>query len=120
MWQQDTADTNGDGQPTDQDFLVWCDALTYCENLSFAGHDDWRLPNIRELQSLVDYGRSYSKIDPVFGLIPVQAVVFQAYWSSTWYYIGARAWQVHFGTGASGGGSIGDLRYVRAVRSVRR
>src|SRR5688572_19605297 len=52
MWQKGTADVNGDGQSNDQDSLPWCDALAYCENLSFAGHADWRLPNVRELQSI--------------------------------------------------------------------
>lgn len=36
----------------------WEDALAYAENLSLAGHTDWRLPNIKELHSLVDYSRS--------------------------------------------------------------
>jgi hypothetical protein len=69
MWQKDTADVNGDGQTAEDgtDALPWCDALAYCENLSFAGHDDWRLPNVRELQSIVDYGRLGPAIDPVFG-----------------------------------------------------
>lgn len=66
QWQKDTADTNGDGQLNGGDFIQWCDALAYCENLSFAGHDDWRLPNVRELQSILDYGRSLPAIDPVF------------------------------------------------------
>jgi hypothetical protein len=32
----------------------------------FAGKCDWRLPNVTELQSLVDYGRLNPAIDPVF------------------------------------------------------
>ena len=31
----------------------WEAAKSYCENLEYAGHDDWRLPNIDELKSLV-------------------------------------------------------------------
>ncbi len=51
MWQKDTADVNGRrNRATMQDRLNWQDALKYCESLSFAGHDDWRLPNVRELR----------------------------------------------------------------------
>ncbi len=49
----------------------WLEALEYAENLTFAGHDDWRLPNAHELQSIVDYTRSLQEtgspaIDSVF------------------------------------------------------
>jgi len=32
--------------------LTWVDALGYCENLSFGGFSDWRVPNIKEYESL--------------------------------------------------------------------
>ena len=47
MWQQ--AD---DGQTRD-----WENALIYAESLTLAGYSDWRLPNAKELQSIVDYNR---------------------------------------------------------------
>ncbi len=51
--------------------LNWQDALAHAEETSFADHDDWRLPNVKELQSLVDYTRSpdtsgSAAIDPLF------------------------------------------------------
>ena len=51
--------------------LNWQQALEWAENLVFAGYSDWRLPNVKELQSIVDYSRSpattkSAAIDPVF------------------------------------------------------
>jgi hypothetical protein len=54
--------------------MKWCEALEYCENLTLGDRSDWRLPTIRELQSIVDYGRHDPAIDPVFGA------------RSTWYF----------------------------------
>lgn len=36
----------------------WEDSLLYAENLEVANYTDWRLPNAKELQSIVDYNRS--------------------------------------------------------------
>lgn len=49
----------------------WENALAYAENLTLAGHSDWRMPNAKELQSIVDYSRSPDAtnspaIDPLF------------------------------------------------------
>ncbi len=38
--------------------LNWKEALDFCENLTFASHTDWRLPNTKELESIVDYSKS--------------------------------------------------------------
>jgi len=43
--------------------MTWEEALKYAENLTLGGHTDWRLPNAKELQSIVDYSRSLSKTD---------------------------------------------------------
>jgi hypothetical protein len=115
MWQKETADTNGDGQINSPDRVDSCEALTYCENLSFAGHDDWRLPNVRELQSILDYGRFGPAMDTsVFG-VAVRAW----YWSSS-ADVGSPGgfWSVDSDAGHVLGASInrGELSYVRAVR----
>ena len=34
--------------------LTWQQSITYCETLDYAGHTDWRLPNVKELQSLIN------------------------------------------------------------------
>ena len=51
--------------------MDWEDALAYCGNLTLAGRDDWRLPNAKELHSIVDYSRSPTTtnspaLDPIF------------------------------------------------------
>ncbi len=35
--------------------LNWAAAVTYCNNLELGGFDDWRLPNVKELMSLIDF-----------------------------------------------------------------
>jgi hypothetical protein len=111
MWQRDTADVNADGQSTVEDFVPWCDALAYCENLSLAGHDDWRLPNVRELQSIVDYGRYNPSIDPGFGAASA------SYWSATTNALLPHyAWLVNFDAGVVFDIGKGGYFCVRAVR----
>jgi hypothetical protein len=64
--------------------MNWQQALDYAENLKYAGYDDWRLPNAKELQSIVDYSRSplttrSAAIDPVFQATSIESY----YWTST-------------------------------------
>lgn len=50
--------------------LTWRGAFEKVRALNdvcFAGHCDWRLPNVRELQSLIHAGRKNPSIDPIFG-----------------------------------------------------
>lgn len=72
--------------------LDWNGALEYCENLDLAGRQDWRLPNVKELQSIVDYSRSPAtsnspSIDPVFNASQITneggELDYPNYWSST-------------------------------------
>jgi hypothetical protein len=118
MWQKDSADTSGDGSWTIEDYIPWCDALAYCESLDLAGHTDWRLPNVRELQSIADYGRCCSPdltFDPVF--LPSSADFATVYWSST-TDAGTpnRAWAGGFHGGTFTPTGKADVWYVRAVR----
>ena len=95
---------NGDGTITDNstgliwvqadngDGVIWEDALVHAENLVCAGHDDWRLPNAKELQSILDYTRSPSTsgsaaIDPLFACTEIineaEEADFPCYWTGT-------------------------------------
>ncbi|MCP4138859.1 MAG: DUF1566 domain-containing protein [Chloroflexi bacterium] len=70
----------------------WEAAINYCESLDFAGSSNWRLPNAKELHSIVDYKRSpdmtnSAAIDPVFNISMITNEAGQsdypAFWSST-------------------------------------
>ena len=43
--------------------VTWEEAINYCENLSLTGFEDWELPNLKELRSLVDYNEYNPSID---------------------------------------------------------
>lgn len=109
---------NGDGTVTDRATgltwtqrdagraMPWKDALAYCENLSQAGTNDWRLPDIKELQSIADYSRAPDAgnpaqrgpaIDPVFSLSDNEAWC----WSSTTHIEGQGGYYLAFGRAMS-------------------
>src|SRR5512136_333164 len=53
-WQQ-SPDGNGDGKINAADKLTFTAAGDHCTNLSLAGQEDWRLPDIKTLASLMDF-----------------------------------------------------------------
>jgi len=99
------------GQQTD-----WDAAIDWCNNLDFAGYTDWRLPNVKELQSIIDYGTHYPAIDITY-FINTKS---DPYWSSTTGDgdpDGSEfAWRVHFHTGEVYAYYKTVDNYVRAVR----
>lgn len=98
---------NGDGTVTDKAASLmwtkndsgagmnWEQALAWVQTQNTAkylGHSDWRLPNAKELQSIVDYARSpdttrSAAIDPVFSCTQITNENYQPdypwYWSGT-------------------------------------
>lgn len=110
-WQQDTADTNGDGKISSKDTLNWKKANSYCGNLKMAGHDDWRLPAIEELNTLVDFSKKIPAIIPLF------TSQSSYYWSSTSYiYKKEKAWCVSFYFGNSVWSYKSSSFFLRCVR----
>ena len=80
----------------------WSSALTYAEGLTTAGFSDWRLPNVKELQSLQDIPlatASNATTNPCINRILFPAATGTAYWSSTSVKSGSptQAWLVDFG-----------------------
>ncbi len=65
--------------------MNWEQALAWVRQLdatNYLGHNDWRLPNAKELQSIVDYSR-IPAIAPVFDISRLPDGEYPFYWSST-------------------------------------
>lgn len=103
MWQQETAAE-----------MAWESAISYCEDLSLAGYSDWRLPNINEVRSLVDYSKYYN---PAIDISSFPDTVSSSYWSSTTFpNYSNRAWLVVFVSGYIVENAKSSSYYLRAVR----
>jgi hypothetical protein len=84
------------------DTITWEDALLRAENLVLDGKDDWRLPNVKELESLNDELRSQPSVNTDF----IQGIISGRYWTSTTLNSQpSRAWTMDTRFG------VGQLRY---------
>jgi hypothetical protein len=72
--------------------LTWDEALILAGNTSLAGKTDWRLPDVKELQSLNDPSRSKPSFNPMF----FPNCISGNYWSSTsMINAAAKAWDIN-------------------------
>lgn len=103
-----SASINYSGNP-----LTWLSAVAYPRGREFAGFDDWRLPNVFELVSLINYAERL----PAIHEFPFMSSRSGRYWSSTTQAGDInKAWDVDFIDGIVWYDSkIGD-KYMRAVR----
>ncbi len=113
--------------------MDWTKALAWVQEKNaenYLGHNDWRLPNVKDLQSLVDYSRSpattgSAAIDPLFSCTAITNEAgnpdWPCYWSSTSHLGregGEKAGYVAFGRAmGKKGGSWGDVHGAGAQRS---
>ncbi len=121
MWQK--AD---DGNSRD-----WETALSYAENLNLDNYTDWRLPNAKELQSLVDYTRSPQTtnspaINPIFDTTSIldpngNSGQYPYYWSSTTHLDGINPYSgaVYIAFGEAQGELFGSLLDVHGAGAQR-
>jgi hypothetical protein len=121
MWMQNDSKTG----------MTWEDALDYAENFEYAGYSDWRLPDAKELQSIVDYKRSpettnSAAIDALFNCTQIineaGQTDYASYWTSTthsnWSNIaGGYAAYISFGRAMGYMNSWVDVHGAGAQRS---
>lgn len=96
--------------------ITWQAALVYCADLTLATQSDWRLPNVKELSSLV----SEDRIAPAIDTTAFPGTPTYGYWSSSSYIeYSASAWVVFFHSGyvgPEGKVSFTDKYHARCVR----
>lgn len=120
MWQKSDS-----GQGMD-----WEQALRYAENLTLAKYNDWRLPNAKELQSIVDYSRSpqtsgTAAIYPIFKTTVIKDSEgkrnYPYFWTSTTHLDGPNPYRsaVYIAFGAAQGKMHGRLMDVHGAGSQR-
>ncbi len=102
MWQQDSTAFA----------YAWRDAVAYCETLALGGHTDWRLPNLKELYTIVDLKTRNPSLD---------LSAFMSHGGKTWSSSPCAAstttvWYVDFYDGYVGNGLSTGTAYVRCVR----
>lgn len=90
----------------------WSDAQSYCVGLNLNG-TGWRVPSMKELQTIVDETRTTPAIDPIaFPNTPVEF-----FWaSSPLAGSPSTSWVVNFNNGYSNGGDVTFMFRVRCVR----
>ena len=104
---------SGNAGGTLADSCTWGEAKNYCANLVLAGFQDWRLPSITELESIVKDDMR----DPAIDTVAFPNTPLAEFWSFS-PYVGAsgNAWGVGFGDGLSGNNLASNAWRVRCVR----
>ena len=127
MWEKKSADGSIHGWDNP---YTWAGAFTtFIVGLNagggFAGHTDWRLPNVKELQGIINYQNVVPPVSAAFNancapgctVTTCSCTQSGGYWSSTTYQLGPNsAWSVFFLDGGMNGNDKRDGLSVRAVR----
>ena len=114
MWKQCVEGTSGAACATGSAASYsWSQALLQAKNSSYAAHTDWRLPNNKELQSIVETCGS----SPAINQLIFPATPASYFWSGSSYVAGPTyAWGVYFYDGDSYANLKTSYYYVRLVR----
>jgi len=143
LYGKNNFEDNGDGtitdiatglmwQKADEGFSFdWKSALEYAEDCETGGYDDWRLPNAKELQSIVDYSRCPDKtnspaINPIFQTTEINDPEgnpgqYPYFWTSTSHLDGSNPYShaVYIAFGEAQGRMNGNLLDVHGAGAQR-
>jgi chitodextrinase len=101
-------------QKADGGAKTWQDAVSYCEGLTLAGKTDWRMPNVKEMRTIIDNTRQDPALDTTYFDLPSPNA---NYWSSTNVISRTSyAWILGMGSGAVGFEGESGSYAVRCVR----
>ena len=121
MWQQCTVGLNGENcESGEASKFTWAEALLYPSQekslATFAGHDDWRMPNIRELASIVEAQCVRPSVNAtIFPNTPSGHV-----WSSSPYdFYPHYSWFLNFSDGIHTYSERIDKKVIRLVRDTK-
>lgn len=126
MWEKKTSDDTIHDQ---QAMYTWADAVAVhvatLNETAFAEYTDWRLPNIRELQSILSYEKFGPAVSPVFvmgcvaGCTACSCTTSSNYWTATSFAPDPKfAWFVDFSGATVNRDGKTQINRVRAVRGA--
>ncbi|HKL22182.1 MAG TPA: DUF1566 domain-containing protein [Tichowtungia sp.] len=96
--------------------MNWNYASSSCDYYDYAGYSDWRLPNIKEMLSLIDYGRDAYALP---GGHPFSGMPLADYWTSTTCgWDTSLAWRIDLQYGVIKTGGKTSYTYVWPVRDA--
>ncbi|WP_111980407.1 DUF1566 domain-containing protein [Algibacillus agarilyticus] len=102
--------------------FTWQEALQYADNIEYADYTDWRLPNIKELMSIIERQCS----TPALNTAIFNDGLSERYWSNTpvigtdsaGEIIGDTVWAVSFEEGSNNTALKIENSLVRLVRKI--
>ena len=90
------------------------EAEIYCKTLNYAGFKNWRIPELEELELIVDKKNEKNYIKKAFRFnVPDGYWAKKAHWRTLWFY----ADYMHFVSGTPYFDSRHKKKYVRCVRN---
>ncbi|SJM90102.1 conserved exported hypothetical protein [Crenothrix polyspora] len=109
-WNSGTGNCDNSAQLSNWQIVF--NAIQTVNNTGFAGQTDWRLPNIKELASILEE-QCYS---PAINLSVFPNTPSQWYCASTHYVTPGASWEISFNDGNSGRNPNSNYSYIRLVR----